>query len=160
MKKALSILLLSVFILLSCSEKRSEEASMSYNGNEILVKNFPRPTQGTGSLFGESFGSFSFDDLDRYVYKIAKSSSQNTIFVAIQFKETDSYGNTSLGEKITIGSVDVNDSKNFADFDYWKRKYGTYRMWNKDREEYDRTQRQDNQGGFRIIPTYKPKSIR
>ena len=141
-------LLLCSSMFFSCSEKRSGEASMSYNGNEILVKNFPRPTTGTSSLFGESFGSFSFDEFDRYVYKIVKGSSQNTIYIAIQFSEKDNYGNISLGKKITIGSVDVVDSKNFADFSYWQRRYGTYKMWNKDKEEYEYKYLKNSQGGF------------
>jgi len=160
MKTKIIYLLLCSFMLFSCMEKKHREASMSYSGNEILAKNFPRPTIGTSSLYGESFGSFSFDEFDRYVYKIVKSSSQNTIYIAIQFSERDSYGNTSLGKKITIGSVDVADSKNFADFSYWQRKYGTYKMWNKDYKEYEEKYLKNSQGGFRIIPAYEPKSIR
>jgi len=161
MKNSIIILLASIFILFSCSENKNGEASMSYNGSEILVKNFPYPTRGTSSLYGESFGSFSFDKLDKYVYKVAESSSQNTIYIVIQFSEKDNYGNSSLGEKITIGSIDVDDSKNFANFDYWQQKYGTYKMWNKDREVYNKNYLQGgSQGSFRIIPAYKPISIR
>jgi hypothetical protein len=144
-------------------EKDNGKVSFSYLGNEIIVKNFSHPTQGIASLYGENFGAFSFDELDKYAYKEAKKSSQNIIYIAIQFVEKDDYGNTSLGKKITIGSIDVNDSKLFADFNSWKRKYGTYKMWNKDREEYDKKYMRNNQNGFRIIriiPAYEPKSIR
>jgi len=163
MKKTL-YLLLYTSILFSCSGKKIGETSLSYNGNEILIKNFPRPTHGTSSLYGESFGSFSFDELDKYAYRIATSSSQNTIYVTIQFSEKDSYGNVSSGKEITIGEIDVSDSKKFTDFSYWKGKYGTYKMWNKDKREYEENlnrDKQSNQGlGFRIIPAYEPKSIK
>jgi len=165
MKTKIIHLLFCASMLLSCSDKNITigSASVSYNGNEILVTNFPHPTQGTSSLYGESFGSFSFDELDKYVYKIATNSSQNTIYITIQFSEKDDHGNVSQGKQITIGAIDVNDSKKFADFSSWKGKYGTYKMWNKDKRAYEEKYLQHNQGsglGFSIIPAYEPESIK
>ena len=82
--------------------------------------------------------------------------------VLLELKEE--YGNTSLGKKITIGKVDVIDTKKFTDISYWKEKYGTFKMWNKDRKEYEdeknRILQNTKRGAFNIIPAYKPKSIR
>jgi hypothetical protein len=161
MRTKLIYLLLCTFALFSCSEKKNGETSISYSGDDILVKNFPHPTTGTSSMYGENFGSFSFDELDRYVYNFVKGSSQNIVYITLQFSEKDTYGNTSFGNKITIGSVDVADSKKFVDFNSWQSKYGTYKMWNKDRSEYNEKYLQNNQGGgFRIIPAYIPQSIK
>jgi hypothetical protein len=97
----LAILIILIGWLFGCNETKNRDSVVTFEGDEVLVKNFPRPTRGVSSLYGEDFGSFSFEQLDKYVYKLAKKSSLSRIYIAIQFSDRDNYGSVSLGDKIT-----------------------------------------------------------
>ncbi|MEG2339573.1 MAG: hypothetical protein RSB69_02305 [Odoribacter sp.] len=140
------------------------EAKVTFKNNEIFVSNFPRYSMGVGSMFGVDFGNFSFNKLDKFVYKIAtESANSQYIYITIQTTKTDQYGNVSADKSITIGKIEVAESKRYSDFNYWIRelKHQTKEMFWKDKQEYDKQYDQPMAvGQIRIVPAYMPKSIR
>lgn len=132
-------------------------------GNEIVATNFPYPAVGITNIGSVSWGGFSFDDFDEFIYKQAKKSSANELFIVIRHVGEDEYGHKETGKEITIGIIDVNESKKYVDFYHWKRKYSTHDMWMKDYDDYKRKYLEiDNpyDASVRIVPGYEPKSIR
>ena len=110
--------------------------------------------------FGYMDGSSMFDE---FVYKQSKKSSANELYIVIQHVGKDEYGHKQTGEEITIGKIDINESKKYADFYHWKRQYSTYDMWMKDYDDYQRKYLEiDNpyDTSVRLVPRYEPKSIR
>ena len=139
------------------------DAKVFVRGNEIVATNFPYPAVGITSIGSVSWGGFSFDDFDEFIYKQAKKSSANELYIVIQHIGKDEYGHRETGEEITIGKIDVNESKKYADFYHWSRKYSTYDMWMKDYDDYQRKYlKRDNpyDTSVRIVPRYEPRSIR
>ena len=47
------------------------------------------------------------------------------------------YGNKSLGSPITIGKIDVTETKKYVDYSKWHLWNKTYDMWAKDKRAYD-----------------------
>lgn len=170
MKKFISrILPLVVLVLNSCdivgvgTTKSIGSAKASFQNDEIFVSNFPSYSM----LFHNQpdFGDFSFTELDEFVYKIATTQADtNYLYVTIQPISRDSYGNVSNDSPITIGKIDVSESKKYADFNAWKKNYrhSTERMFWKDEQEYNaqNANRTGNSTGIRATLKYMPKSIR
>ncbi len=55
------------------------------------------------------------------------------------------------------------ESKKYADFYHWNRKYSTYDMWMKDYDDYQRKYLEISSPydtSVRIVPRYERKSIR
>ncbi|WP_071145387.1 hypothetical protein [Bacteroides ihuae] len=141
--------------------KKIGDAEAVFNGNEILVKNFPHYTQGISGVNEISFGDFSFDELDKFIYEIVNNSSLNEIYIAIQYADEDIYGHKTDGEKITIGRADVRESKKYIDFEHWNQVNNTSDMFWKDKREYDELiARSTNNSSFSIIPAYVPRDIK
>lgn len=162
-------ILVSVSILTLCSctiftnSTKIGDAKVFVRGNEIVATNFPYPAVGITSIGSVSWGGFSFDDFDEFVYKQSKKSSANELYIVIQHVGKDEYGHKQTGEEITIGKIDINESKKYADFYHWKRQYSTYDMWMKDYDDYQRKYLEiDNpyDTSVRLVPRYEPKSIR
>ena len=157
----------SILTLCSCTtftnSTKIGDTKVFVRGNEIVATNFPYPAVGITSTGSVSWGGFSFDDFDEFIYKQAKKSSANELYIVIQHIGKDEYGHRETGEEITIGKIDVNESKKYADFYHWSRKYSTYDMWMKDYDDYQRKYlKRDNpyDMSVRIVPRYEPRSIR
>ncbi|WP_294598656.1 hypothetical protein [uncultured Rikenella sp.] len=159
------VFFLCALILSACDSlsgltpKKIGDTKIYLENNNIIAEDFPYPRE---MGFSVDWGSFSFKEFDEFVYQQVIKSQSNVIWIVIQHKETDSYGHSALGEKITIGKIDVIESKKYADFQSWNRHYSTYKMWAKDKDEYNNTYRRPYDGDVapRLVPTYKPKSIR
>lgn len=151
----------SSFSTININSKKIAQTVISIENNEIIVSNFPRPTMGITSQSGEDFGEFSFSELDHYVYNIAIKSNYDFLYIVIRYTHEDKYGNKTLGEKITIGAINTAESKKYKDFSYWRKRHSTYKMWSKDKKEDEEKYKSNNSyGSFKIVPAYKPKSIR
>ena len=76
------------------------------------------------------------------------------------------YGNKSLDGPITIGKINVAETKKFSDFEHWHKYYKTYDMWAKDLDAYIKAHNKPTYNGSRdvsayvILERYRPKSIR
>ena len=143
------------------------DAKVFVRGNKIVATNFPCPAVGIASIGRVSWGGFFFDDFDEFIYKQAKKTSANELYIVIQHVEKDEYGHKQTGEEITIGKIDVNESRKYANFYHWKRQYSTqystHDMWMKDYDDYQRKYLEiDNpyDTSVRLVPRYEPKSIR
>lgn len=157
----------SILTLCSCTiftnSTKIGDTKVFVRGNDIVATNFPYPAVGIASIGSVSWGGFSFDDLDEFIYKQAKKSSANEMYIVIQYVGKDEYGHKETGEEITIGKIDVNESKKYADFYHWHRQYSTHDMWMKDYDDYQRKYLEiDNSydTSVRLVPRYEPKSIR
>ena len=159
---------ISLFLFFWFSEgdtlKMGDTKVYLYN-NDIIVENFYGPSVGITGVGYVSWGEFSWNKLDEFVYKQAKKSSYPFLWVVLRYASEDQYGNKSLDAPITIGKIDVNETKKYQSYDYWHRYNKTYYMWEKDKREYDRhiesiTRKHQNSRSPFIVPSYKPKSIR
>lgn len=103
-------------------------------GDEIIADYFPYASYGIGYITEMSI-NFDFKKFDKYVYKQVKRSNKPYLYVVIRHVDEDKYGNKTLGNKITIGKIDVNESKKYTNFYYWSRVYNSYNMWMNIREE-------------------------
>lgn len=124
------------------------DAEATFSGNEILVKNFPHYTQGIISANQISFGNFSFYELDKFIYDVVSFSSNDEIIISIQYVEEDKYGNKTEGDKITIGKVNVSESKKYKDFQYWKNIYSSDKMF------WEHIEKSKKQNSVHIYPPY------
>ena len=134
------------------------------SGSDILVENFHGPAIGIAGIGRVSWGEFSWDKLDEFVYKQAKKSSYPYLWVVLRYASEDHYGNKSLDPPITIGRIDVAEVRKYQGFDYWHRSNKTIEMWEKDKREYDQyidsiTRKSTGTAPF-FVPSYRPKSIR
>lgn len=141
------------------------DAKISVRGNDIVATNVPYPSVGIAGIGRVSWGNFSFDEFDEFIFKQAKKSSADELYIVIQHVGEDKYGQKKLGKEITIGKVDVNESKKYADFYHWNLRYDTYDMYMKDYYEYERQYLKADVpysagASVRIVPRYEPKSIR
>lgn len=166
MKIRISSLFITFFLLYSCTPgtgyKKIGDADVSYLAGDLSVDNFPHYKMGISGINQMDFGSFSFDKLDEFVYKVALSEPDGRrIYITIRHTVKDRYGNTSMGRRITIGYIDPEDAKKYSDYDRWHRYNSTYRMWLKDYNEYKRRTEDEGQGRmYYISEPYEPKSIR
>ena len=113
-------ILASVSILTICSctifsnSTKIGDAKVFVRGNEIVATNFPYPAVDIASIGSVSWGGFSFDDFDEFIYKQVQKSSTNELYIVIQHVGKDEYGHKQTGEEITIGRIDVNESKKIS----------------------------------------------
>lgn len=169
MKQRITIICLMLLGIFSCNiftnSVQIGEANISVRGNEIVATNFPRPAHGIAGLGTVSWNGFSFDEFDRFIYEQVQKTSNNTLYIVIQHNDEDSYGNKVAGKEITIGKIDVLESKKYQDFSHWHRNYKTYNMWAKDLDAYKRKYQStspsnDYSPSISIAPRYEPISIR
>lgn len=158
------ILSINSCVILSNSTKIGD-AKVSVRGNEIVATNVPYPSVGIAGIGRVSWGDFSFEKFDEFIFRQAKKSSADELYIVIQHISEDQYGQKKLGKEITIGKVDVNESKKYADFYHWNLRYDTYDMYMKDYYEYERQYLKTDEpysagASVRIVPRYEPKSIR
>jgi hypothetical protein len=120
------ILLLCILILIytSCENRPTSKSwgytYVKYDGNkEIVVHNFKDRIEIPG---GYSYLpiTFSFDELDEFIYDVSLNSTKDYLFVIFQYSWEDQYGTTREGSKITIEKIDVQDLKKYKDFKHWK----------------------------------------
>ncbi len=170
MKRLLFVI--SVFwisIIVSCQSFISSSLKMGdtkvyISGSDVIIENFHGPAIGIAGIGRVTWGEFSWDKLDEFVYKQAKKSSDPVLWIVLRYASEDQYGNKSLDAPITIGKIDVAEVKKYQSFDYWHRSNKTIDMWEKDKKEYDRyiesiTRRSNSTAAF-VVPSYRPKSIR
>ncbi len=133
------------------------------NGNEVFVEGFNYSVGISG--FNKVDYSVDIRALDEYLFYLCQHTNYSHIYVTIIPSKVDDYGNTVLEKKITIGKIDTHESKKYKNISYWRDDYGFFKMFNKDRAEYERTLQEEStfvhmgSGGFSIIPKYMPKSI-
>lgn len=160
MKVALMNLLLGLIIFcLSSCETKIGDCKVYAEGNEIFVDGF-NYTIGMSGINRTSF-NIDFDELDKYVYDFCKKTTYSTVYVTlIAVAGEDKYGNKEY-EKITIGAIDTEETEKYVDYSKWKYKYGTSKMFYKDKWEYDEERRERmKEQMFSIVPRYMPKSIK
>ena len=165
-------LLISLFVFLQIfglnvfdsSTLKMGDVKAYVSGNNIMVDNFHGPSYGIAGIGSVSWGDFSFDKLDEFIYKQARKSNQTVLWVVLRYAEEDMYGNKSLGSPITIGKIDVTETKKYVDYSKWHLWNKTYDMWAKDKRAYDeennRRMRNSSSTAVYIVPAYKPKSSR
>ncbi len=160
--KKLILMILSLFLLMSCdtNSKKIGDCIISYNNGEIVVDGFNY--KGGISAIGMIDYNIDFKKLDGFIYAKAIKSNDSQIYITLSIpNDKDSYGNSTGNTEITIGKVDVSDSKLFADFISWEKKYNTLNMFSKDRIEYENSLETNDQNvPFQIVKRYLPKSIR
>ena len=118
---------------------------------------------GIAGFPSESWGNFSFEKVDEFVYNIAKKTDYDYLWIVLKYASEDKYGNKTTSAPITIGKIDAKEAKKYIDYSKWHLFNKTYDMWAKDRPAYEReiNRRMQNSGVSTIIvPAYKPKSIR
>ncbi|MBR4951458.1 MAG: hypothetical protein IKY56_00510 [Alistipes sp.] len=134
------------------------ESRVYRSGNEIFVDDFSY-SQGISSINGKNY-SVDIKMLDEYIYHVCTTTSENYIYVTIRRVFKNQYGEKSY-ENITIGKIDVAESKKYKSFSYWNDYYGFADMFYKDIREYNE---QYNRIGdpytVRIVPAYYPRSIK
>lgn len=166
-----NLILIGTVILSICSctmfsnSTKIGDVKISVRGNEIVATDVPYPSVGIAGIGRVSWGNFSFDEFDEFVFKQAKKSSADELYIVIQHISEDKYGHQKAGKEITIGKVDVNESKKYADFYHWNLRYDTYDMYMKDYGEYEKRYLKTDApysagASVRIVPRYEPKSIR
>lgn len=156
------------FAAMSCSFPFKEkltfgETKVYLSNNEIIIDNFLGPAYGIAGWGSESWGDFSFDKVDEFIYKQAKKSNHDYFWVVLCYYSEDQYGNITPDERITIGKIDIKETKKYVDYSKWHLYNKTYEMWAKDRYEYENriTNMRATQGiSAMIVPAYRPKSIR
>ena len=157
--------MITFLMLCSCDMingyRKIGEAKVFYSEGELLVDNFPQYTIGAAGIGILSFGSFSFEELDEYVYRTARSASTEKVYISIRTNYEDTYGNAVKGKTITIGYIDVGDTKKYTDFDHWHEHNRILDMWEKDYYEYERRTNQEAEGKlYYSTKAYQPISIR
>lgn len=170
MRTKLLFLIITFSALYSCNEgtgyKKIGDAKVSYSNGELLVDNFPRYSMGVTGFNQRDFGSFSFDQLDEYVYEVAIKESEGTsyptnIYISIRYIDEDRYGNIENGSIITIGLINLYDTKQFTDFEHWHRYNKTYQMWLKDYSDHKKQSEEESRGKlYSVGRAYEPKSLR
>jgi hypothetical protein len=143
---------------------RLGDSTVRLSGDEIIVDNFLGPAMGIGGLGSESWGGFSFDRLDEFVYKKAKKTNYDHLWIVLKYYSKDKYGNLESESPITIGKINAVEAKKYVDYSHWHTfNNRTYEMWAKDRDAYNRemSRLMRNSGTSVVIaPAYRPKSIR
>ena len=155
----LNILLgLTIFCFTGC-ETKIGDCKVYTEGNEVFVDGF-NYTTGISGVNNTDF-NVDFDELDEYIYNFCKKTTYSTVYVTlIAVAGEDKYGNKEY-EKITIGAIDTEETEKYVDYSNWKFKYGTKRIFYKDKSEYNKKQRERTRGQFfSITPRYMPKSIK
>ena len=153
---------LAFLCLLSSCETKIGDCKVYQVGNEIFVEGF-NYTIGLSGINQTSF-NVDFDELDKYIYNKVQSASSDLYITLLVDNGEDEYGNKEEYTPITIGVIDIDDSKRYADYEHWHRKYNTTDMFYKDKREYDRQEREARQnlslGSFRVSRRYMPNSIK
>ena len=153
---------LTFLCLLSSCETKIGDCRVYQNGNEIFVEGFNYAI-GVSGINQTSF-NIDFDKLDEYIYNKVQSASSDLYNTLLVDNGEDEYGNKEEYTPITIGIIDVEDSKRYTDYEHWHRKYNTTDMFYKDKREYDRQEREALRnlsfGSIRISGRYMPKSIK
>ena len=100
------------------------EVKVTFNNDGILVTNFTYSKGIVGTnKYGYSYG-FSFDKLDEFVYKmVTRKAKGQYVTIRIQMKGFDKYGNRTDYDPVTIGKINVAESKKYTDFTHWRQLY-------------------------------------
>ncbi len=169
--KLISKTLIFSFVLSSCffiGVTKIGNTEVYAENNEIIADYFPYASYGIKGI-NQICVNFAFDEFDKFIYKQVKKSKAPYLYVVIRHSDEDKYGNKTLGRKITIGKIDVKESKQYTDFYHWNLEYSTYKMWAKDLYQYEQNlknkqqqilQSNDYRAGIYFNDKYEPKSIR
>ena len=164
MKKYLIILIGCCLLLSSCNYitdifgSKMGESRVYRSGNEIIVDDFSY-SQGITSINGKNY-SVDIKMLDEYIYHVCTTTSENYIYVTIRRVFENQYGEKSY-ENITIGKIDVAETKKYKSFSYWNDYYGFTKMFYKDIREYNEQYNKNvDNYSVRIVPVYYPRSIK
>lgn len=136
------------------------------SGDEIIIKDFHQnfPNVFSVSQIPEWDVDFDWEKVDKFIYKQARKTKYKYLWIVVICGATDGYGKDYLMDPITIGRIDVNESKKYVDFEYWHNSsHNAHKMWLKDVKEYEASQRKRwNESGQTSmeIEYYLPKSIR
>lgn len=141
----------------SVGSLRIGAAEVSFDGRDVLVRNFPRYRQQLSKV---SWGDFSFEELDRFIYDAVCNASSDTVCVLIEYSDGVRYGNGKAGKRIVMGRLPVMEGCKYVDFDRWNRVYASSRMFWKDKGEYDvRTAALQGGAGGVVVPAYEPRDL-
>ncbi|WP_251968558.1 hypothetical protein NEE14_007825 [Parabacteroides sp. AD58] len=160
MKISLLTILLGFTILSfnSCDTKIGD-CRVYTEDSEIFVDGFNYKIGISG--IGRMSFNINFNELDKYVYNFCKKNHNPNVYVTlIAISGEDKYGYNEY-EKITIGIVNTDETRKYANFKAWKKGYGTEKMFFKDKEEYDKRLENMTRGYMpTIVPKYMPHSIK
>ena len=85
-----NLILIGTVILSICSctmfsnSTKIGDVKISVRGNEIVATDVPYPSVGIAGIGRVSWGNFSFDEFDEFVFKQAKKSSADELYIVIQ----------------------------------------------------------------------------
>lgn len=91
--------------------------------NEVIIDRFPNYSIGFDGKYHWDNPDFPFSKVDKYIYKIAKKSSADSIIIKIINWHTNEYGKEHQEPPKVIGEIDILESKKYKNFLYWNRKY-------------------------------------
>lgn len=119
-----------VFKVAGCSISIGS-AEVTFYDHTIFISDFPPYSVGLTGFNQVSFrDDFSFEELDEFVYKIVTEKSDHGIInIVIQMTSQDRYGYSYQNDPVTIGSININESKRYKDFFHWKQNYSTKKMF-------------------------------
>ena len=97
-------------------------------GNEVFVEEFYY-TQGISGINSIDY-SLDIGEFNDYLYYLCQNTDYPYIYVTIKLKSSeDKYGNKKPGDKITIGKIDIKESKKYKTINHWANQYGFLKMF-------------------------------
>lgn len=119
------MLIATIFIIsyISYSTVGDAKIYLKLTTNEVIIDRFPNYSIGFDGKYHWDNPDFPFSEVDKYIYKIAKISSADSIIIKIINWHTNKYGKEHQEPLKVIGKIDILESKKYENFLYWNRKY-------------------------------------
>lgn len=127
------ILLLFILLTFACNRKKFGDVLIEVFPEQakIDINNLPYGQTGIHGFNTITYPEgFSFEDIDEaiYDYLVSKNFNNNIVAINIRYGGKDGYGKDTLGKLITIGHLNIEESKKYASFADWKRKYNVFNL--------------------------------
>lgn len=143
-KMKLMLLIIGGLLLTACKNNKIGDTIVEYSTDrsEISIDNFPHGRTGIEGFNTVTYpDDFSFQRVDEAIYEFITSKNFDKSHVGIKLRYTgkDQYGKDTVGKWVSIGSIDVNESKKYVDIHLWKRKFGIDELFSTIRKKQEVT---------------------
>jgi len=134
MKMKLMLLIIGGLLFTACKNNKIGDTIVEYSTDrsEISIDNFPHGGTGIEGFNTITYpDDFSFQKVDEAIYEFISSKNFDKSHVGIKLRYTgkDQYGKDTVGTWVYIGSIDVKESKKYADFSSWNRTNALFKMF-------------------------------